>query len=297
MKVVLTGANGFMGKNLQHHLKDYGVDFVRLLDLHITSSAIQPPISFSKHEIDLADPSLSELIEPEDMVIHMAWRSNPVITASDISKEEAMNWAASINLIDACIRKKAKLIFISSGGAVYGHPEYDPIDEKHPTRPISAYGQLKLKVEQAILEAHKHSGLKYLIFRPSNLYGPGYSLQKGLGVIGHWVEMIKQNKPLKMVGDGMLTRDFIHADDLSRGILQALPVENEILNLGSGIGISLLELKQLFEKIISGKIKAIHLDSREHDVKKNILSIDKLHLLTGWSPMIPLEAGIRELLQ
>ncbi|MEO9482437.1 MAG: NAD-dependent epimerase/dehydratase family protein [Ekhidna sp.] len=296
-RVIITGANGFLGRNLVNHITDFDVDHVRLLDIHPTDTDPISTLSYDQFVVDLANDSLAQHIDSEDVVIHLAWRSNPAVTGSDVDAEMALNWNASKNVIALCASKNAKLIFISSGGTVYGTPSYLPIDESHPTKPISAYGQVKLKVEDAIREASEKKGLRYVILRPSNLYGPGFSLKKGLGVIGHWVEMIKTNKAIQMVGEGELVRDFIHIDDLCKGILSCLRLENETLNMGAGKGTSLNELSSIFEKLIKRPLEIDHLESRGFDVKTNVLSIKKIQQLADWSPSISLEQGISQLLE
>lgn len=295
--VVITGANGFLGKSLVKHLVDFEISSVKLLDIHPIQEDLGLDINYEQHVLDLKDRALRDHINKEDVVIHLAWRSNPSVTGEDIAAEMELNWAASENLIDVCVEQNAKLIFISSGGTVYGKPEYLPIDELHPTNPVSAYGAVKLKVEKAIKEASTQSGMKYVILRPSNLYGPGFSLKKGLGVIGHWVDMIKNNQAIKMVGRGELVRDFIHIDDLCKGILSCLTVENEILNMGSGKGTSLDELRIIFEELIHRPLDIVRLEDRDFDVKTNVLSIDKIQKLTSWHPRITLSQGIERLLE
>ncbi len=294
--VIITGANGFLGKSLLTHLADFKISSVKLFDIHPFQEDPALPINYQQHVLDLADPRLINQINTGDTVIHLAWRSNPSVTGEDIDAEMKLNWDASKNLIDACAEKEAKLIFISSGGTVYGRPEYLPIDEIHPTNPVSAYGAVKLKVEKAVKEASVKTGMQYVILRPSNLYGPGFSLKKGLGVIGHWVDMIRQNQPIKMVGKGELVRDFIHISDLCRGILSSLDLENETFNIGSGRGTSLNDLRLVFEKLIKRPLDIIHLEDREFDVKTNVLSIDKISRLTKWYPEISLEQGVNRLL-
>ncbi|MEQ8905495.1 NAD-dependent epimerase/dehydratase family protein [Ekhidna sp.] len=297
-KIIITGANGFLGKNLINHLSDFGIRSAALLDIHSTEIESDQHINLIQHKIDLASDSgaLNDLVEEGDKVIHLAWKSNPAVTGADIEAEKQLNWEASKNVIDVCTNKNAKMIFISSGGTVYGEPEYLPIDEEHPTNPISAYGIIKLKVEQAIREASVQNGLQFVILRPSNLYGQGFSLKKGLGVIGHWVDMIKNNQPIKMVGEGVLTRDFIHVDDLCKGILNCINLNNETLNLGTGKGISLKELSVIFEKLIDRPLDIIHLEDRNFDVDTNILSVKKVQKLTGWKPLVSIEVGIDQLL-
>ncbi|WP_436517822.1 NAD-dependent epimerase/dehydratase family protein [Ekhidna sp. To15] len=294
--VLITGANGFLGKSLLTHLADFEISSVKLLDIHPILEDLSSDIGSEQYVLDLADQKLADCVDSKDVIIHTAWRSNPSVTGEDIEAEMELNWAASKNLIDVCIEKKAKLIFISSGGTVYGRPEYLPIDEIHPTNPVSAYGAVKLKVEEAIKEASVKSGMQYVILRPSNLYGPGFSLKKGLGVIGHWVDMIQHKQPIKMVGKGELVRDFIHIDDLCKGILSCMSVENETLNMGSGKGTSLDELRIIFEELIHRPLDIIRLEDRDFDVKTNVLSIDKIQKLTAWYPRITLSQGIKRLL-
>lgn len=251
---------------------------------------------FDHYQIDLGKESVEKYVDQGDTVIHLAWRSNPAVTGEDVEEEMALNWPAFNDLVTVCAKKHAKIVFVSSGGTIYGKPNYIPIDEGHPKNPISAYGKVKLKAEDAIREAHKRHGLSYVIVRPSNLYGPGFSLDKGLGVIGHWVEMVKHNQPLKMIGAGLQTRDFIHVEDLCNGLLSSIHLQNETINLGSGIGISLKELSGLFQELSEEALEIIHLEDRNFDVDTNVLSIEKVSELTGWKPAISLKEGISRLL-
>lgn len=296
-KIIITGANGFVGKNLSKHLSDFGIKAVKLFDIHPIEINQSFGLNLQYHSLDLSDGSLYQHIEEDDIVIHLAWRSNPSVTGEDIHAEMELNWDASENLINVCSSNKAKLVFISTGGAIYGRPEYLPLDEVHPTNPVSAYGVVKLKVEEAIKEASVKSGMKYVILRPSNAYGPGFSTEKGLGVIGHWVERIKKQEPIKMVGRGELVRDYIHIDDLCRGILSCIELEQQILNLGTGVPTSLLDLSRLFREIADHPIQVINLENRIFDVTTNVLSIDKIQKLTNWVPLIPLQRGISDLLK
>jgi UDP-glucose 4-epimerase len=296
MRLVISGANGFLGKNLVNHIAHEEFEFVRLLDIHYPDENTNLKCKYDRHAIDLSSPDLSDLITSNDVVIHLAWRSNPAVTGADVNTESELNWIPSSNLIDVCVQKNAKLIFISSGGVVYGKSMYLPIDEDHPTNPISAYGEVKLRVEKMILRKNQETGLQYVILRPSNLYGPGFSTKKGLGVIGHWVEKIRDNESIQIIGDGEQVRDFIHVDDLSRAILKCLTIENEIFNVGTGDGVSLNQLKSLFESAIGKEIEVVRTDSRSFDVNQNVLSVKKIKRLTSWRPKIDLIKGIKDLI-
>lgn len=283
-----------MGKNLVRNLSGK-IEFARLLD--VNEVVLPKHINSDSFLLDLASLEVAEMIDENDVVIHLAWRSNPSLTGSDVEAERKLNWGASKNLIDICTKKKAKLLFISSGGTVYGRPAYTPIDEKHPLAPISAYGKVKLEVEEEILRSSEKEGLKYVILRPSNLYGPGFSTDKGLGVIGHWVRQIKESQPLRIVGDGEQVRDFIHVDELSDAIMHCIDLENEILNVGTGTGISLNHLRKIFEEVIGYQIEVIRLEERDFDVANNVLSIEHIRQITSWKPHILLSKGIAELMK
>lgn len=295
-KVIITGANGFIGKNLIKHLSDFGIKSVKLIDVNPIKIYKSFGLSLVQHSLNLSDPLLSQHVEEDDIVIHLAWRSNPSVTGEDVDAEMEFNWDLSRNLIDVCSANKAKLIFISTGGAIYGKPEYLPIDEVHPTNPVSAYGAVKLKVEEAIKKASAESQMKYVILRPSNAYGPGFSLEKGLGVIGHWVERIKKHEPIQMVGKGDLVRDYIHIDDLCRGILSCIDLEQQILNLGTGVPTSLYDLSLLFGELSDSSIQVVNVENRTFDVPINVLSIDKVKELSNWTPTVSLKKGIADLL-
>lgn len=282
MKLAITGALGFIGKHLLNALqiKPYEVlAFTRRVksDQQKWIEQLERPIQII--EGDLAELPIENWLADVDMLIHLAWSSTPSLTKTNLEREIELNWQVSKRILDACVKSKTKLVFLSSGGTIYGEAQYLPIDEEHPKNPISAYGMVKWKVEQEILELHEVSGLEYVILRPSNTYGPGFDNSKGYGIIGHWIDQIKKNQKVVIFGDGNTKRDFIHVTDLVYLIIQSLKFSKVTLNVGSDEVISLNQLHALFEEITKQKVEIEFLKTRPFDVKYNQLLLERMKIL------------------
>lgn len=294
-RVIVTGVGGFIGHHVVKKLKDTGYEVIGITKI---SSKNEPDVD-NVHKIGLSSQEqLNGIIKENDIVIHLAWSTVPASSESDSEKDVITNIPASLNLIEACARKKAShFIFLSSGGTVYGNAEYLPIDEIHPTRPISPYGIDKLMVEKYLHMFSHRFGLPYTILRPSNVYGPNYRLDKGQGVIGYWLESIKKNKPLAIIKGGDIVRDYLHIDDLTELLakLVAQPPDNQIFNVGTSIGTSLLELLEIIQNIKTNEIRLTEVPKRKFDVNTNILSFGKLKKQLNWQPKVDLVEGIEDL--
>lgn len=188
-----------------------------------------------------------------------------------------------------------QLVFISSGGTVYGNNGQMRNTEQSKTMPISLYGTLKLEVESLIIRASQNQDLKHLILRPSNAYGPGQSPENIQGLIGVALGCVLQQKPLRVWGDGSIIRDYIFINDLVEAIIQLLDqsVWNEVINVGSGHGTSIREIIEIVSKITHFPLEIIYDPARTVDISANILEIDKIKNLCSWQPSTDLETGIK----
>jgi UDP-glucose 4-epimerase len=191
------------------------------------------------------------------------------------------------------------VIFASSGGTVYGRPQSVPIDEQHPTNPVSAYGVGKLAIEKFLHLYDVLHGLSYRVLRMSNVYGEGQSPFRGQGAVAVFSYRALQGLPIEIWGDGTVIRDYVHVDDVSRAFLALMNHEgnSRIFNIGSGEGLSLNALLDKLEAVLATRIERRYLGSRKFDVPANVLNValarDELH----WQAEIPLDQGLRQVVR
>jgi UDP-glucose 4-epimerase len=202
-----------------------------------------------------------------------------------------------VQLFSAAADSGTKLVLVSSGGTVYGEAKELPIRETHPAKPISPYGVTKLTLENyAYLYAATH-GLKFVCVRPSNAYGIGQRPFAGQGFIATAMASAMKDLPIKIFGQQGTVRDYLYVSDLASGIVSALTHGqlSATYNLGSGIGLSNLEVIEAFKPLmqqIGCEILLERLPERGFDVKANVLSATKLQKDTGWKPLIEFNEGL-----
>ncbi len=191
----------------------------------------------------------------------------------------------------------ARLLFVSSGGAVYGPPERVPIDESHPRRPISAYGITKKAVEDLLLADAPPRGIRPCILRVANAYGPGQRLDGRQGAATTFLARANAGQPLTLYGRGEIVRDFIYAADVAEACLHALAYRGreQVFNIGTGIGTRLAELVDQVEALC-GPVERRWRSDRVCDVPINILSADLARRELGWQARTALSAGLNNTL-
>jgi UDP-glucose 4-epimerase len=192
-----------------------------------------------------------------------------------------------------------RVVFLSSGGTVYGIPEKIPTLESEPTEPISSYGIVKLTIEKYLKLYSQIADLDFTIIRAGNPYGPGQVGNRNQGFIGTLLASHFSNKEMEIWGDGSIVRDFIYIDDLVDAIIRAGKVEKRALtlNIGGGSGHSLNEIIQITERILGGAIDVKFLQSRSVDIQHSILNVDAAEAYRGWTPATPLEVGLKKTIE
>jgi UDP-glucose 4-epimerase len=190
-------------------------------------------------------------------------------------------------------------IFLSSGGTIYGPPEYLPIKEDHPTRPISSYGMTKMIVEQYLRLLCRNSAMRYTSLRVSNPFGPGQDTIKGQGLVASILKCLSETRPVTVYGDGRSERDYIYVDDLIDAICAAIdrPPIGGAINVGSGIGRSILDVVAALEDVMLRDIPVLFADERTTDARSNILDPAKARDLLGWAPKTDFMDGLRMTVQ
>ena len=301
-KILLLGGSGFIGKNLVKQLIEDGYDitvFSRNADTDLYLRKFLPKVhlisgDFAQYDVN----QFKQVIEKMDCVIHMISSTNP--SNMNVLYEFESSVIPTIKLLNACVEGKIKkLIYISSGGTVYGAPRYIPIDEGHRTEPISAYGIHKLSEEKCIEYYGKTYGLNYIILRLANPFGIGQNPKSNQGAIAVFLAKALTHEQIVIWGDGSATRDYVYIEDVIDACTRLITYcgKARIFNVGSSKGYSINQII----RIIGRELKLLPLleykTGRIQDVSANILDIALLKREVEWTPKIQIEEGIHRMVQ
>jgi UDP-glucose 4-epimerase len=297
MKVLVTGGTGFIGSFVVEELIAKGHEVVIIANgrqLPIYLEDLSDKIVYFQADFGEID-ALEKVLPGCNAVIHLAWSTVPKQTKGATSFEFSSNIISSINLIEKCVDFNIdKLIFISSGGTVYGIPDLIPIPETHMLNPISNYGLSKLTAEKLIHLYHYSQNLNYTILRVSNAYGERQNLFKNQGVIGVWLRNILQKKEIELWGDGSVIRDYVYVKDVAAALVKALYTfqGSSIYNIGGGKGYALNDIIVELKKVVEVPFKVNYKPSRNFDVPINILDVSKAKEDLDFTPKVDLAEGI-----
>lgn len=241
---------------------------------------------------------LCPLLDEHDEVIHLAYATVPNTSYDNPLADLLENLPPTVHLFSEIATRGGRLLLISSGGTVYGEGDTLPINERHPTNPISPYGVTKLTLEKYASLYAVTRGLDVVCVRPSNAYGEGQRPFLGQGFVATAMASAIGGQPIHVFGRRGAVRDYLHVDDLAAGIVCALEhgVSGETYNLGSGIGHSNMDVLEVMAPLLAEigcEVNAVHGAERPFDVRANVLDSTKLRHATGWYPTIGFIEGLR----
>lgn len=297
--ILILGSAGFAGTALLHRLRCSNKD-VYTISTH-TQQGIVPP-GVQSHVASLDNTStLKEVLPNCNIVFYFASHSTPGFSAHKPSIEAESNLLPCLRFLEVLEEyKDTLLIYLSSGGAVYGNASNNMNAENIPLKPLSYYGAGKAAIEKFLLAYQSQSGNKILILRPSNLYGPGQAVREGFGIIPNVYKKILEGRPISIWGDGQMVRDYLNINDflnLCEIIIEKRTVptyRRRIYNVGSGQGISLNNLLGLIEEVTGAKIEKEYKEYRGVDVDKNILNCSRIREDYNWKVNRSLKSGLAE---
>ncbi len=294
--MLVTGGAGFIGSHIVDRLINDGYEVI-VLDNLTTGNIknVNPKAKFIN--CDVRD-NLEDKINFKDVevIFHQAAQINVRVSVDNPIYDANINVLGTINILNL-MRKYdiQKIIFASSGGAVYGEPEYLPVDENHKISPLSPYGLSKYAGEEYIKLYNRLYNIEYCILRYSNVYGERQDPRGEAGVISIFIERIINNKRPVIFGDGNQTRDFIYVGDVVDANILAMNWKNEIVNIGTGKETTINELYNIISRELNFKDKPIYDKPREGEVYRIYLNIDKAKSL-GWQPKTTLQEGIKRVI-
>jgi UDP-glucose 4-epimerase len=296
---LVLGGGGFIGVNLCRALVSGGARveaFGRSLPFPDALSGVAwTSGSFSDHE------AIARAVEGNEYVFHLIGGGVPESSNKDPAADLSVSVLNTLSLLDLCRRNSVKrVVFLSSGGTVYGIPTSTPIPETAPTDPVSAYGISKLATEKYLgLFRHLHS-LDYVVLRAANAYGPYQTAHRKQGVIASIVHNALAGEPVEIWGTGEVVRDFIHVDDVISAMVAAVSYQgsHRVFNVGSGVGFSINQIVADVERVLDrGILERRYKPGRPADVPVNVLDTTLIMREMGWSPGTGWMKGLRETIE
>lgn len=299
MKILVTGGAGFIGSHIVDRLVTEEHDVVVVDNLSAGSRAnVNTGCKFI--QADVTAPTLEGIFDRErpEIVFHHAAQIDVQKSVAESLSDARNNILGTLNLLNCCIRYGAKKIIYASSAAVYGTPGYLPIDEKHPVCPVSNYGISKHTPEHYLKVYRELHGLPYTVLRYANVYGPRQGTKGEGGVICIFANRLLAGQPPVIFGDGSQTRDFVYVDDVVSANLRALDRgAGEILNIGSGVQVSVNELYERFKQVTAMPIDAVYAGPRPGDIVHSVFDVSRASEVLGWRPQWVLDDGLRKTIE
>ncbi|WP_456482955.1 SDR family oxidoreductase [Methanopyrus kandleri] len=294
----MTGGAGFIGSHVVEELVDRGHDVVVLDNFSVGREEnlreVRDDIEIVR--ADVTDPRAVERTFREyrpEAVIHLAAQVNVRYSMESPFVDARINALGTLNLVSlAAEHDVERFVYASSGGAVYGEPEYLPVDEKHPTRPISNYGVSKLAGEYYVRVYAERDGFEYVILRYANVYGPRQDPRGEAGVIPIFLLRAARGEPLTIFGDGEQTRDFVFVEDVARVTAEAVERGDGVYNIGTGRETSVNDIVNAVKAVTGVDVKVVYEDPRPGEVRRIYLDPSRAREELGFEPRVDLEEGI-----
>ncbi|MFZ2333456.1 MAG: NAD-dependent epimerase/dehydratase family protein [Sideroxyarcus sp.] len=287
---LLLGGGGFIGQALARRLAELGEPVMvvaRNAPIHTFPGVVW-------RRGDISDTALiKEVLTGCRAVIHLATTSTPGTYSREPLREGEENFLPLLRLMQTLDSSpELPLLYLSSGGAIYGNPQTLPVTEEHLLAPMSYHAAGKAAAEH-FLGVFARQGHRVAILRPSNVYGPGQPHKASFGVIRSLLEHLRRGTSMEIWGDGETVRDYLYIDDLVEACLKTLehPV-SVTFNVGNGAGYSLNELCQLAQRVTGRQLELRYRPARTGDVKAVVLDVGRIRRETGWMPLVNLEEGL-----
>ncbi len=236
---------------------------------------------------DLGTENSSPALVGADLVFHLASSTYPSTSNVDAAFDLESNLVGAVRMLRTAVDYRVRrVVFVSSGGTVYGLPRQSPIPEDHPTDPICSYGIHKLAIEKYLYLHRTLNELDSVVLRVSNMYGEFQNLERPLGAVAHFVKRAVGGVPIELWGDGSIRRDFIHVDDVVDALLRTIGYSGpeRVFNVGSGHSASLNELVDLIRQRV-GQVVVNHQPARSFDVQENVLDVRRAERELDWESL------------
>ena len=296
MKIVVTGGAGFIASQIVDAYIERGHE-VHILDDFSTGQQSNLNPKATVHRIDIAEAQTAKLIEQikPEVLSHHAAQMDVRHSVADPAFDARVNIIGFINLLEACKNAGAKkVIFASSGGAVYGEQEVFPAPESHATQPASPYGVSKRTGELYLSYYNQVYGMPYIALRYANVYGPRQSTMGEAGVVAIFLSMLLSGKTPIINGDGRQTRDYVYVADVVAANVAAL--ESTFvgqINIGTGAETDVVTIYEHLREAIGSETKAQHGPAKTGEQRRSCLDAGRAAEILGWRPQMALRDGLQ----
>lgn len=297
MKIIVFGGSGFIGSTIVDRLLRDGHE-IRIFE----RPRVAPYRKFTETEKvewisgDFASMhDVTDAIRGMDAVLHLVSTTLPKSSNDDPIYDVQSNVVSTLQMLNAMVTLDVrKIVFISSGGTVYGNPAYVPIDEKHPTEPLVSYGITKLMIEKYLQMYHHLHGIKAVSLRVANPYGERQRIETAQGAVGVFLHRALRGIPIEVWGDGSVSRDYIHVSDVAEAFVKALAYDgpHSCFNIGAGSATSLNDLIGLLREIVERPVTVNYQPGRPFDISISVLDNELAQRELAWSPQVSLREGI-----
>lgn len=297
-RCIVYGGGGFIGSNLVESLLKSGYPVTAFDKLNFSRKNI---LEFTNdieiiegdfyNEVDLKN-SLNGI----EFVYHLVSSTIPATSNKNPVYDAETNLISTLHLLEECVSKKIKkVIFISSGGTVYGVPETIPVKETQTGNPICSYGIIKKTIEEYLFMFNKLYNLDYNVFRLSNPYGVRQNPKYAQGAVTVFLYKALNDIPIEIWGDGSVVRDYIYISDVVDVLVKSLTenIDEKCFNLSSGKGISINELLEKIKSVVKKELIVNYTSARKEDVPVNILDNELVTSRFGIKPVVDIEEGLK----
>lgn len=297
IKCLVTGGAGFIGSTLVDELIKKGFEVSVIDDLSTgKESYINQEAKFYK--VDICDgEAVKEIFSKEkfDYVFHLAAQMDVRVSVNDPRLDNKINVLGGLNILENAHENGVKkILFSSTGGAIYGETENGMTAENSALEPLSPYGIHKLTFEKMLFYFYKVYGQKYAALRLANVYGPRQYKGGEAGVVSIFVDHAVNDKKVIVNGDGLQTRDFVYVDDVVSGFIKAMDSDHVgEINIGTGIETNLLQIIEAIEKATGKELKKEFGPAKKGEQRRSCLSAEKAKNILNWQSEMGLEEGIK----
>jgi len=293
MRAIVTGGAGFIGSHVVDTLLANG-DEVHVLDNLATGKRANVPDGAVFHEADIRTDAhtVFDQVRPET-VFHLAAQADVRVSVERPDFDADVNVIGTVRVLEAARRHDAKLVFASTGGAIYGECD-GPAPEDSPRRPLAPYGTSKLSAEEYLYTYNRLYGTSHVVLRYGNVYGPRQDPHGEAGVVAIFMNKIRSGERPRIFGDGKQTRDYVYVKDVADVTLRAPESDGGEFNVGTGEETSVLTLLEQIAGASGTNPEPEFADPRPGELQRSVLDISRAERELGWRPRRDLEAGLAE---
>jgi len=296
VNILVTGGAGFIGSHVVDAYIREGHSVVVIDDLSSgVRENLNPKAEF--HQLDIRNEDIEKVFQshPIDVVNHHAAQMDVRRSVVDPKFDASVNVLGGLNVFEAARRHGVrKIIFSSTGGAIYGEQDYFPADENHPVRPLSPYGITKLVTEKYLFYYKEVHGIDHIVLRYANVYGPRQNPHGEAGVVAIFAKKMIQGESPVINGDGKQTRDYTYVGDVVKASVLALQYKgSNTFNIGTAKETDVNELFNILKGWLAPLCAESHGPAKQGEQRRSVITSQKIQRELGWSPDVDLTEGLR----